>query len=258
MALIGAINGIAPASAPVIGGITVDTMGWKGVFVILAAMALLILFFSPGLKESLTPAMKFKGSWLDSIKGYGALLRNRNFMIHVCYKGVALGMLFAYISASPFILQTHYGLSPTVYGLIIGFNAIFVASGSMVALKFHPLKKAARLGAWLLLGGVAAQAISLYTIHSLWVFEATMVVMLFALGLIFSTTNTLAMNEGRMQAGEASSVLGVSGYITGAIVAPLVGIGNILHSTAITYVVLAIIIFICSTLSYSLAPDLDK
>lgn len=40
--------------------------------------------------------------------------------------------------------------------------------------------------------------------------------------------------------------------------APLVGIGNILHSTAITYVVLAIIIFICSKLSYSLAPDLDK
>lgn len=198
-----------------IGGITVDTMGWRGVFIILAAMASVILFFSPGLKESLTPSMKFKGSWLDSIKGYGVLLRNRSFMIHVCFKGVALGMLFAYISASPFILQTHYGLSATVYGLIIGFNAIFVAAGSMIALKFHPLKKAARLGAWLLLGGVAAQAITLYTIHSIWVFEATMVVMLFALGLIFSTTNTLAMNEGRMQAGEASSVLGVSGYITG-------------------------------------------
>ncbi|MDE5722831.1 MAG: hypothetical protein K2H99_01435 [Paramuribaculum sp.] len=32
MALIGVINGIAPASAPVIGGVTADHWGWKGVF----------------------------------------------------------------------------------------------------------------------------------------------------------------------------------------------------------------------------------
>ncbi|MDE5920150.1 MAG: hypothetical protein K2G82_00860 [Paramuribaculum sp.] len=32
MALIEAINGIAPASAPVIGGVTADHWGWKGVF----------------------------------------------------------------------------------------------------------------------------------------------------------------------------------------------------------------------------------
>lgn len=258
MALIGAINGIAPASAPVIGGITADALGWQGVFYVLAGFASLILFFSPALKESLSPANHFKGSWLESIKGYGKLLRNRSFMIHVCYKGVALGLLFAYLSSSPFILQTHYGLSPTLYGVIIGFNAIFVAAGSMIALKFHPLKKAARMGAWLLMAGVGAEAAALYMIHSIWVFEAAMVVMLFALGLIFSTTNTLAMNEGRYQAGEASSVLGVSGYVVGAVVSPLVGLDNILHSTAITYMALAIVIFVCSQLSYSIAPDLDS
>ena len=47
MALIGAINGIAPASAPVIGGVTADQWGWKGVFVVLAVFAAIILALSP-------------------------------------------------------------------------------------------------------------------------------------------------------------------------------------------------------------------
>lgn len=258
MALIGAINGIAPASAPVIGGVTADAWGWQGVFVVLAAFAGVVLLFSPRMKESLAPANRAKGPWIDSLKGYGALLHNRSFMVHVCYKGSALGLLFAYISASPFILQTHYGLSQTIYGLVIGFNTLFVAAGSMLALRFHPLKRAARTGAFILLSGVAIQAVALYTIHSIWVFEGAMIVILFALGLIFSTTNTLAMNEGRARAGEASSLLGTAGYVVGALVSPLVGMGNVLHSTAIVFVVVAVAVCVCSQASSRIAPDLDR
>lgn len=258
MALIGAINGIAPASAPVIGGVTADAFGWKGIFVVLAAFAVLLLAFSPMMKESLAPSRRSSGSWLHSFGGYVSLLKDRAFMTHVCFKGTSLGLLFAYISASPFILQTHYGLSQTDYGLVIGFNALFVAAGSMIALRFHPLKKAAFIGSLIIGAGIFGQAVALYTINSIWVFEGFMIVILFALGLIFSTTNTLAMNEGRSQAGEASSVLGISGYVFGAIVSPLVGIGDVLHSTAIVFVSLTILVIICSFGSKAIAPDLNK
>lgn len=257
MALIGGINGIAPASAPVIGGVISDHFGWKGVFILLAIFATLILILAPEMKETLAPQFRSKGKWWNAFSGYRFLLKNRPFMIHVCYKGMALGLLFAYISSTPFILQSHYGLSQTVYGLIIGFNAIFVVAGSMLALKFHPMKKAARYGAFILVAGTIGEAIALWAIHSLAVFEIFAAIMLFALGLIFSTTNTLAMNEGRMQAGEASSVLGVSGYVVGAIVSPIVGMGNILHSTAIVFAIVAVIILILSQASYRLAPDLE-
>lgn len=258
MALIGAINGIAPASAPVIGGVTADAFGWKGIFVVLAAFAVLLLAFSPMMKESLAPSRRSSGSWLHSFGGYVSLLKDRAFMTHVCFKGTSLGLLFAYISASPFILQTHYGLSQTDYGLVIGFNALFVAAGSMIALRFHPLKKAAFIGSLILGAGIFGQAVALYTINSIWVFEGFMIVILFALGLIFSTTNTLAMNEGRSQAGEASSVLGISGYVFGAIVSPLVGIGDVLHSTAVVFVSLTVLVIICSFGSKAIAPDLNK
>lgn len=258
MALIGAINGIAPASAPVIGGVTADAFGWKGIFVVLAAFAVLLLAFSPMMKESLAPSRRSSGSWLHSFGGYVSLLKDKAFMTHVCFKGTSLGLLFAYISASPFIFQTHYGLSQTDYGLVIGFNALFVAAGSMIALRFHPLKKAAFIGSIILGAGILCQAVALYTINSIWVFEGFMIVILFALGLIFSTTNTLAMNEGRSQAGEASSVLGISGYVFGAIVSPLVGIGDVFHSTVVVFVSLTILVIICSFGSKAIAPDLNK
>lgn len=258
MALIGAINGIAPASAPVIGGVTADAWGWKGIFWVLAAFALTVLLLSRFLRESLSPARRTPGHWWNGMKGYLTLMRNKAFITHTCLKGVALGFLFAYISSSPFVLQTHYGLSQTVYGLVIGANALFVAAGSMIALRFKPLKKAARTGVLLMTAGIAAQALALWFVHSIWVFEGCMVVILFSLGLIFTTSNTLAMNEGRSHAGEASSLLGIAGYIVGAAVSPLVGLGDVLHSTAITYLALGVIILICSQFSYRLAPDLDK
>ena len=179
-------------------------------------------------------------------------------MVHVTYKGLALGLLFAYISAAPFILQRTYGLSQTVYGLVIGFNALFVAAGSMIALKFHPLKKAANVGCLVLLAGVIGEITCLYTIHSIWLFEAFVIVIMFGLGLIFSTTNTLAMNEGRTDAGDASAILGIAGYVVGATVSPLVGLGNILHSTAITFGILTVLVAVFGFLSSKIAPDLEK
>lgn len=256
MAITGAINGVAPASAPVIGGVTADAWGWKGVFLVLAAFALVILAISPLVKESLPPSRRTTGPWWKSLRGYGALLRDSPFIIHICYKGFALGILFAYLSAAPFILQDHYGLSQTRYGLVIGFNSIFVAAGAMLAMRFHPLKRAARTGAIILAVGTAAQAYALWTIHSLWIFEICMWVMLFGLGLIFTTTNTLAMSEGSSRAGEASALLGLAGYVVGAIVAPLVGLGDVMHSCAIAFVILTLLTLLCSRHSKRLAPDL--
>lgn len=258
MALVGAINGIAPASAPVIGGFTADAFGWRGVFVVLAIFAAVILAVAPAMKESLSPLRRVTGGIRQSILGYKSLILNKPFIIHVCFKGTALGLLFAYISSSPFILQNHYGMTQTGYGLLIGFNALFMAAGSMVALKFKPLKKAAFIGSLILAAGVVGEAVALYCIHSIVIYEIFTILIVFALGLIFTTANTLAMNEGRSQAGEASSVLGISGYVVGAIVSPLVGLGDVLHSTAITYVILAVVIILFSLASRSLAPDLDK
>ena len=258
MAIIGAINGIAPASAPVFGGIIADHFTWKGVFWALTVFGLVLLCFSPKFKESLTPDKRQQGSLLQSFSNYKLLLKNKAFMIHIFLKGTSLGLMFAYISAGPFIFETHFGFSQTVFGLFMGGNALFVAVGSMVALKFHPLKNAAMVGAvGLLLFSLAEGAVLWFFPHSFWGFEILLLPILFCAGMIFTVSNTLAMNEGRATAGDASALLGIVGYIFGAAVAPLMGQGNILHATAIAFVAMPVLVLVMAIFSTRLAPDLN-
>ena len=75
--------------------------------------------------------------------------------------------------------------------------------------------------------------------------------------MLFTVANTLAMNEGRQFAGDASALVGFVGYVFGAVASPLVGIGNILHSTGIALVVLAFITLIFTHMAKVLPPDLE-
>lgn len=129
----------------------------------------------------------------------------------------------------------------------------------MAAVRLFPtLKKAAHVATLILVCAVGAQAWALWNVHDFWLFEALMAAMLFGLGMIFTSSNTLAMNEGRARAGEASAVLGVTGYVVGAIVCPLVGMGNILHSTALVFIALAVNVLILNLLAFRLPADLKK
>ena len=259
MAIIGAINGISPASAPVFGGIISDHFTWKGVFVALTLFGVILLCFAPKLKESLTPEKRVKGSIWSSFGNYRGLLKNKAFMIHVILKGSALGLVFAYISSAPFIIETHFGFSQTVFGLIMGGNAILVAAGSIIALRFKALKTAALVGGIGLFFCTLAECGALYFLeHSFYAYEFLLLPMLFCVGMIFTVGNTLAMNEGRGTAGDASAILGVVGYIFGAVVSPLVGHGNIMHATAIALLVMMLIVLTFSIFSSRLAPDLDS
>lgn len=257
MAITGAINGIAPASAPVLGGFLSQHFGWKSVFIALAIYATLLLVFAFRLKETLPPANRNKGTLIKAFANYSSLASNGRFMTHVMLKGTALGVLFAYISSAPFIMQTHFGLRQDIFGCVMGANAIFVAAGSMTALKFKILKNAAVVGAFTLMASTALLACALFLLNSFWAYELLLLPVLFCLGMIFTVGNTLAMTEGRNDAGDASALLGVIGYIFGAVVAPLVGMGNIMHSTAIVLLVLAAMVVVCAIFTSRIAPDLN-
>ncbi|MDE6443488.1 MAG: multidrug effflux MFS transporter [Muribaculaceae bacterium] len=257
MALVGAINGFAPASAPVIGGLVARSVGWQGIFWILFGFSTLLLILTPAFKESLPPSRRVKGHFGAAFKNYAILSHNKHFVVHVMLKGTALGVLFAYISSAPFIIQDHYGYTQLQFGLFMGFNALFVAFGSMVALRFKPLKRAALFGGRGMMAVAIAQFICFFTVNNVWVYEALNLPMLFCLGMLFTVGNTLAMNEGRQCAGDASALIGLMGYVFGAIVSPLVGLGDILHSTAITILSLSVLVLVFTRLSRILPADLE-
>ncbi len=258
MGIIGAINGLAPAVAPVAGGFLADSVGWKGIFVVLTAFSVLLLILCFHLKESLPPSRRFAGSLLDTFGNYRSLLTNRRFMIHVMLKDTALGLLFAYIASSPFIIQTHFGYTPTQYGLFIGLNAIVMGTGSFLASRFKVLKRAGFLGSLLLMATVILESVVMLVVDNFWLYEGLLLPVMFSMGMIFTVGNTLAMNEGRADAGSASGLLGIFGYIIGAAVSPIVGMGNILHTTAFVFLVISALVLICGYATSRLPADLNS
>lgn len=141
---------------------------------------------------------------------------------------------------------------------MVGINSLFLMAGSLVSLKIRPYKKVAAVGAVILGIGMTLETVALFLIDNIWVYDALMIVVLFAVGMIISTANTLAMNEGRQRSGEASAVLGVSGYIVGAIASPLVGMGSVLHSTAYVSLALTALVIFFAAASSRLPADLDS
>ena len=69
--------------------------------------------------------------------------------------------------------------------------------------------------------------------------EAALFLLLACLGLIIPTTTALALEPVRRHSGSASAVLGFLGFLAGGVCSPLAGLGNMLHSTAILFVLCA-------------------
>lgn len=258
MGIVGAINGSAPAAGPLLGGFMADSIGWRGIFVVLIAIGLIMSWWTTRINETLPPSRRLAAPKIKAyLIAYKMMLLNGRFMIYVLIKALGIAMLYAYISSGPFILQDHYHFSALEFGLIFGTNTLACTLGAAVAPRFHIEKQAmvtGVLGMFLFSLALAAQ---MWFDWPFFLYELIALPMLFFLGLIFSSSNTLAMDVGRSEAGTSSAILGVVKYILAAIVSPLCGIGNMLHSTALTMVATALIALFFAILAYRLAPLAD-
>ena len=235
------INGIAPIISPILGSLLLESVSWKGVFVFLALIGLVVLVFCFRLKESLMPENRLSGSILSIFSTFGIIVKNRLFMSYVGIESFLLGAMFAYIAASPFILQSFYGLSAFAFSLCFGANGAALVIGSNIGGKL-PNRTALSLG---VLGFFVAAlyTIVLLLIQPYWFFvEIGFFSMLLMMGLTFPAISSLAMESERQYAGSASALLGFSPFFLGSVVSPLVGMENIFYSTAV-------VIFICGLLA---------
>ena len=237
LAVIGAINGIAPIAAPVIGGVMLSVTDWRGIFFILLLLGVLLLVGSAMFKESLPESRRSVGSVLHVCGSFGTVARNRRFLYYVLQQGFAQFILFANIASSPFIIQQHYGFSPLVFSVCFGVNAIAIGVASALSVKFRrPEDAVATSCVGMLVMSVVIAAVLMLG-GSFWAYEISLFVLMFMMGLTFTASTTLALNSERERAGAASAMLGAICFLAGGIVSPLVGVGNILYSTGIIFIV---------------------
>ncbi|NEE50667.1 multidrug effflux MFS transporter, partial [Streptomyces sp. SID8455] len=60
----------------------------------------------------------------EALRTMRGLLADRVFTGYMVTGGLAFAVLFAYISASPFVVQEIYGASPQTFSLLFGLNSI--------------------------------------------------------------------------------------------------------------------------------------
>lgn len=242
LGLLMTINGIAPIISPILGSLLLEYIGWKGVFFFLAIIGIVVLLFCFRLKESLIIEKRLKGSVLSTFFTFGKIIKNRMFMSYVGIESFLLAAMFAYIAASPFILQSFYGLSAFTFSLCFGANGAALVMGANIGGKLSN-RTALSFGV-LGFGVVVLYTISTLIIQPNWfLVEIGFFFMLLMMGLTFPAISSLAMESERQYAGSASALLGFTPFFLGGIVSPLVGIGNIFYATA------ALVILVCAFIS---------
>lgn len=241
MALLGAINGIAPVCAPVVGGLMAGVTSWTGVFAVILAVGLVLMVCSMFLPETLQPANRIRKS---VIKVYGNLFRvfrNSRFTLSVMAEMACFFMFFAYIASSPFIMQQVYHLSPLGYSLCFGLNALMIGVGAAMATRFRSQGTCLRFGGLGMLAGTLLLAFLLNTAMPLWIVMLAYIYTLICFGLMQPPLTAIALDSERDNAGAASAIFGASGFVAGALSSPLVGIGDVTLTSGLVMVCGAVV-----------------
>ncbi len=224
------VNGAAPILAPVFGGQLLQFTSWRGVFIVIAILGVLMVgaaFF--GIKETLSPNLRSEGGVNDTIRTFGNLVKDRAFMGYALSQGFISAAMFAYISGSPFVLQNIYGVSPQAFSVIFAMNGVGIIIASQVAGKLAGRVKEEKLlqfGLCLaLFGGVFLIASVFFEIGLAGILIA-LFLSVSSVGIVGTTSFSLAMQNQKKTAGSASALIGLLPFILGSLMAPLVGLGS--------------------------------
>lgn len=252
MSLMMIIGGIAPVLAPVAGGAIVLTMGWRGVFWVITIMVALMLLGSIFFVKETLPAERRQAGGLKALLRNGRfVLRNRQYLGYTFTFVFAFGAMFAYISASPFVLQNILGLSTLTYSITFGINALGMVIASAIAMKLAGRVKPRKV----LGSGVIALFLTTAGLLVVILTGVNMVgtlILLFAVlasfGFIFGHATALALEQVTAYAGTGSAFLGALQFILGAAVSPLVGLAGEhdarpMGIAMVTFAVLAVVSF---------------
>ena len=228
--LLMAITGVAPVCAPLIGGQVLLFTSWRGVFVILAAIGVPLLAGAAAwLPETLPPAERHRGGLPATLRTFGRLLRDRRFVPYLVAFSLSFSAMFAYISGSSFVLENIYGISPQLYSVVFAVNSAGLILASQLSARLVGRTGPQRLLRAGLIGTAAASVAALaVTLASagLAPLLACFFLLLTANGFVLPNGIAVAMAEQAGMLGAASALLGLGQFGSGAIVAPLVGVGG--------------------------------
>lgn len=219
------IAGVAPVVAPLLGSALVDHIGWRGVLVVLAGLAVAMFAGSAALvPETLPRAQRNRAGGI----AWGELARGRYLWATAAYT-FSFCVMMAYISASPFLYQELIGMSALAYGALFALNAFGLmltnALGARLLRKYHAQTVLGVGIAWLFLASVAILVLALSPAGVAWL-PVPIFFVVSSLGFTRGPATALALDAVPDAVGTGSAVLGTAQFTFAALATPLVSLGQ--------------------------------
>jgi DHA1 family bicyclomycin/chloramphenicol resistance-like MFS transporter len=142
MATVQILFGIAPAIAPMIGGLLLG-FHWQGIFIFLALYAAVAMFMgSKILPETMKKNMLVPISLSSIITRYKLLLTNKEYVLLILSLSANFSAFFIYVLSSPIFLIDHLGFTTQQFGYLFIPTVTGMLIGSFIAKKTAGVVKA--------------------------------------------------------------------------------------------------------------------
>jgi len=210
ISLVIAVMMIAQMLSPLTGGLLETAFGWRAIFYVITAAALLtaaaIALVLPETRRDRIEAGGFRGD-------VGSLFKSRAFVGFMLCQVMASQIIFAFAGGGPYIVVTQMGRTSAEYGAWFATTAFAYLIGNVFCVRFaprHSLEKLIWLGLALQLGGSALNLLwSCTGVNQTpsWLFGTQMIVM-FANAFVMSNSAAGAISVRPDAAGTASGAMG--------------------------------------------------
>lgn len=133
VSLLGIAIAVAPALAPIVGGLLHEAFGWRSTFAALALMAAAAgLWAWRSLPETNVQKLVERSFLRTMLESYRDLVRAPAFRAFALVVGGIFGTLYAYVAAAPALLIDVLGLTPALFGLLSALGPLgFIAGSSL-------------------------------------------------------------------------------------------------------------------------------
>jgi DHA1 family bicyclomycin/chloramphenicol resistance-like MFS transporter len=212
-ALLILILGASPMLAPTIGGYVTVAWGWHEIFIILGAMAFIILlaviFFLP---ESYEPDPTYSLKPAPIINSFLQVIKEPQFYTYSLTGAFAFASLFVYVSASPIVFMEVFKVSAKTYGWIFATLSVGFIGSSQVNNLLLKRFKSQQIIQTVMPIQVAITILffigSWYGWYGLYGTIAIVFIMLCCVGTVSPNASALSLAPFDKNAGTASALLG--------------------------------------------------
>lgn len=227
--LLMALQGIAPALAPVMGGFLAEPIGWRGIFWVLTGLHALQFVLAILVVPETAGGRPHDHLVRTVIGNYLTVMCNGRFWGFLVTVAFGFCAMFSYISASSFVLQQQWGFSATSYSLIFAMNSMGMFALTIVnakALNTHTPKSMLRIGVGAALFCNLWLFLAIFLGAPVWLMVLILFFCIAPTGFIMGNATALATGLMREKAGSVSAIIGFVQSILAGVVSPLMGLGN--------------------------------